>query len=110
MGEAARRKKLIEQVRQRAYEQHNGIYVPKVDGDIKTNWPVCKACHGDVDSVNVEEVGNYTVVVRARCHGEESVIKMEFPFRITRRHDDEVWHHVQTAINNAVFFDPSITL
>ena len=104
---AAKHKKLLQQVRQRAFEQHNGIYRPKVDGDTKRNWPVCLTCHGDVDSMNVEEVGHHNVVIRARCHGEESVIKLEFPFQITRREDEETWYHVQTAINNAVFFDPS---
>ena len=105
---AVKDNKLIQQVRQRAFEQRNGIYVPKTEGDVKTNWPVCLTCHGDVDSVNVEEVGNDSVVISAKCHGEESVIKMEFPYRITQRTDEETWHHVQTALNNAVFFDPSI--
>ncbi len=107
MGEA-QRKKLIQQVRQRAFQQHNGIYVPKVEGDRKTNWPTCMTCHGDVDSVNVEDVGHQVVTIRAKCHGEESVIKLEFPFRITQRDDEETWHHVMTAINNCVFFDTSI--
>ncbi len=107
MGEA-KNKKLIQSVRERAWEQHNGLYRPKVEGDVKTNWPVCMTCHGDVDSINVEEVGNDTVVIRAKCHGKESVIRMEFPYRITQREDSETWHHVQSAINNAVFFDTSI--
>ena len=102
------KKKLIEQVRQRAFEQHNGIYIPRVKGDTKRHWPVCLTCHHDVDSVNVEDISHDVVTIRAKCHGEESVIKMEFPFRITRREDSETWHHVQTALNNAVFFDPSI--
>jgi hypothetical protein len=105
---AAKNKKLIESVRKRAFEQHNGLYVPKVEGDKKTNWPVCMTCHGDVDAVNVEDIGKDVVTIRARCHGEESVIKMEFPFTILNRKDEDTWHHVQTAINNAVFFDPSI--
>ncbi len=101
-------KKLIQQVRQRAFEQHNGLYVPRVEGDKKTNWPVCMTCHRDVDSVNVEDIGNHTVTIRAKCHDKEAVIKLEFPFRITQRRDDETWFHVQTAINNASFFDPSV--
>lgn len=107
---AARQKKLMQQVRQRAFEQHNGIYRPKVEGDVKTHWPVCLTCHQDVDSVNVEDVGQNTVTVRSRCHGEESIIKMEFPFNIQRIDDEQTWWHIQTAINNSVFFDPSITL
>ncbi len=105
---AAKQKKLLQQVRQRAFEQHNGIYVPKVEGDQKTNWPACMTCHQDVDAVNVEEQGNDHVTIRAKCHGEECVIKLEFPFRIERRDDKETWHHIQTAINNACFFDKSI--
>ena len=105
---ASKTKKLIEATRKRAFEQHNGIYVPKVEGDRKTNWPVCMTCHGDVDSVNVEAVGHHTVDIRSTCHGEECVIKVEFPFRITNIHDEDTWHHIQSAINTAVFFDTSI--
>jgi hypothetical protein len=107
---AAKLKKLIQQTRQRAFEQHNGLYVPRTYGDRKTNWPVCMTCHRDVDSVNVEDVGHHTVTIRAKCHGAEAVIKIEFPFEITRREDKETWHHVMTAINAATFFDPSIAL
>ncbi len=105
---SVQRKKLIQQVRKRAFEQRNGLYVPRTPGDKKTNWPVCMTCHCDVDSVNVEDISKDIVTVRAKCHGEECVIKMEFPFRITQRKDEETWHHVQTAINNATFFDPSV--
>lgn len=105
---AAKNKKLIEAVRKRAFEQHNGLYTPRVEGDKKTNWPVCMTCHRDVDSVNVEDVSHQRVDVRAGCHGEECTIRLEFPFQITQRDDEGTWHHVQTAINNAVFFDPSI--
>jgi hypothetical protein len=63
-----------------------------------------------VDAVNVEDVGNQTVTVRAKCHDQECTIKLEFPFRITRRDDAETWHHVMTAVNNCSFFEPSIAL
>ncbi len=101
-------KKLIPQVRQRAHEMRNGIYVPKVEGDRKTTWPVCMTCHQDVDSVNVEDIGKNIVTVRATCHGQEAVVKLEFPYQILKRDDEETWPHVMTAINNSVFFDPSI--
>lgn len=101
-------KKLIQSVRKRAFEQKNGLYVPRTEGDRKTNWPVCMTCKRDVDSVNVEDIGNDTVTIRARCHDKEAIIKMEFPFRITQRKDEETWHHVMTAVNNATFFDPSV--
>jgi len=108
MGES-KNKKLVQQIRQRAFEAHNGIYVPRVEGDVKTNrWPVCLTCKQDVDSVNVEDVGKQVVTIRAKCHNEECTIKLEFPFQILSRDDKDTWHHVVTAINNCVFFDPSI--
>lgn len=110
MGEAKRRKALADMIRPRAHEQHNGIYVPRVEGDKKTNWPVCMTCHRDIDSVNVEHVSNNYVDIRAKCHGQECVIRCEFPYRITCVTDEDTWHHVQTAINEALFFDPSVTL
>ena len=101
------KKKLIQQVRQRAFEQHNGLYVPRHMGDRKTQWPVCMTCHQDVESVNVEDVSTNVVTIRATCHGKEAVIKMDFPYAIIRREDKETWHHVMTAINNSTFFDPA---
>ncbi len=101
-------KKLIQQVRQRAFEQRNGLYVPRVAGDRKTHWPVCMTCHRDVDSVNVEDINTNRVTVRATCHGAEAVVVMEFPYSVIRRADKDTWPHVMTAINNSVFFDTSI--
>ncbi len=108
MAELIGKKKLIPMVRQRSYQQHNGLYVPRVEGDVKTTWPVCLACNRDVDSVNVEDISTNVVTIRAKCHGKESVIKMEFPYAIIRRDDKETWYHVMSAINNSVFFDPSM--
>ena len=102
------KKKLIDQVRQRSWDQRNGLYVPRTEGDVKTTWPVCMTCHRDVDSVNVEDIGTNTVTIRATCHGQEAVMKMEFPFNIIRRKDKDTWPHVMTAINSGTFFDPSI--
>lgn len=108
MADSIQKKKLIPQVRQRAWEQRNGLYVPRTEGDRKTNWPVCMTCHRDVDSVNVEDISTNVVTVRATCHGQEAVVKMEFPYGIIRRHDKDTWPHVMTAINNSTFFDKSI--
>ena len=103
------KKKFINQVRGRAWSNRNGVFVPRTEGDTRrASWPVCMTCHRDVDSVNVEDISKDVVTIRARCHGEEAVIKMEFPYRILNRHDDETMHHVRTALNNAVFFDPSM--
>lgn len=101
-------KKLIPQVRKRAYQQRNGLYVPRTEGDFKSTWPVCQTCKRDVDSVNVEDIGTNRVTVRATCHGQEAVVVMEFPFQILKRHDKDTWPHVMTAINNSTFFEPSI--
>ena len=101
-------KKLIPMVRQRAYQQRNGIYVPRVEGDRKTNWPVCMTCHRDVEGVKIEDITKNRVTVRAFCHGKEAVVVMEFPYQILKRTDKETWPHVMTAINNSVWFDPSI--
>ena len=109
MADASNRiKKLIPQVRQRAFEQRNGVYVPRVEGDRKTTWPVCLTCRRDVESVNVEDVGKNRVTIRVTCHGKEAVVVMEFPYQILKRKDKDTWPHVMTAINNSVFFDPSI--
>jgi hypothetical protein len=102
-------KKFIPQVRQRAYENRNGVYVPRVEGDVKrASWPVCLTCKRDVDSVNVEDIGKNRVTIRATCHGKEAVVVMEFPYQILKRKDKDTWPHVMSAINNAVWFDPSI--
>lgn len=109
MADSIQNKKLIQQIRQRSYQNRNGLYVPRTAGDIKNAaWPVCMTCHRDVDSVNVEDIHKNVVVLRAECHGAEAVVKLEFPYGIIRRDDKEIWPHVQTAINNSTFFDPSI--
>ena len=106
---AARNKKLIQSIRERAFENRRGIYVPRVEGDIKrASWPVCMTCHQDVDSVNVEDVGNESVTIRARCHGEEAVVRLDFPYQILKRTEFETWNHVQNALNTVTFFNPSI--
>lgn len=109
MADSIQKKKLVQQIRQRSYENRNGLYVPRTEGDIKNAaWPVCMTCHQDVESMNVEDISTNVVTIRALCHGKEAVVKLEFPYRIISRDDDKVWPHVQTAINNSVFFDPSI--
>ena len=109
MADSTQKKKLIQQVRQRSWENRNGVFQPRVEGDIKrASWPVCMTCHQDVESVQVEDISTNVVTVRALCHGKEAVVKMEFPYGIIRRHDKDTWPHVMTAINNSVFFDPSI--
>ncbi len=107
MGQS--KKKLIEAIRTRAYENRNGLFVPRVEGDTKrATWPVCMTCNRDVDSVSVEDVGKHRVTVRAKCHGKEAVFVIEFPYDIRSRDDETEWSHIQNGINSATFFDPSI--
>lgn len=110
MGEAKNRKSrgLVETIRERAWQNNNGLFVPRVEGDTKRpTWPQCGTCKRDVDSINVEDVGKDTVTIRAKCHNEEAVIKIEFPFSIRARSEETEWSHVQTAINSATFFGSS---
>jgi len=101
--------KLLPQIRKRAFENRSGVYVPRVYGDVKrSHWPVCQTCHRDVDRVNVEDVGQEVVTIRAWCHGKEAVMKLEFPYNIQRRDDAHTWQHVQNAINTCSFFEPSV--
>ena len=102
-----RTRKLVPQIRTRAFQQRNGLFVPRTEGDKKSTWPVCMTCNHDVDSVNVEDVTHERVVIRAMCHGSEDVLKVDFPYQITRRKDADTWEHVRTAMNSATFFDPS---
>ncbi len=105
------KKKLVESIRKRAWDNNNGVFVPRNEGDQKTaQWPTCQTCRRAVDSVNVEDVQSHAVTIRARCHGEECTIRLDFPFRIMARDDKETWEHIHTSIRNSVFFEPSITL
>ena len=104
-----KKKKLVEQIRHRAFTQSSkGLFVPRHHGDIRSAWPICQTCFHEVESVNVEDLSTSVVTIRATCHGREAVIKLEFPYRIIGSNNEHVMMHVQTAINNAVFFDPSI--
>lgn len=108
MGQS-RIKKLVEAVRERAWQNNNGVFVPRVDGDTKrATWPQCQTCGRDVDSINVEDAGKDKVTIRAKCHGKEAILVVEFPYGIRSRDDDTEWSHIQTAINSASFFDTSI--
>lgn len=51
------------------------------------NWPKCYICLKDVDSVNKEDQGKRYVVLRAKHHGAEDVIRVEFDWDM--RPEDE---------------------
>ena len=106
---AAKRKKLDQSIRERAWENNNGLYVPRVDGDKKlSTWPVCGTCNRDVDRVNIEGYTDSTVDIRVWCHKEECTVRMQFPFGMTSKDDEGAWRMIHQAINNAVWFEKSI--
>ena len=104
---AAKQKKLEKAIRERAFENRNGLYVPRVEGDTKkSTWPICGTCHRDVDRVNIEGYTDDSVDIRVWCHGEECTIHMKFPYKMTSKDDEGAWRQIHTAINNAVWFNP----
>lgn len=42
------------------------------------NWPRCYICLKGVDSVQKEDQGKRYIVLRAKCHGAEDVIRVNF--------------------------------
>lgn len=52
-----------------------------------SNWPKCYICLKDVDSVQKEDEGKRYVVLRAKHHGCEDVIRVEFDWDM--RPEDE---------------------
>jgi len=105
----AKQKKLAQAIRERAWENNNGLYVPRVEGDQKrSTWPVCGTCNRDVDRVNIEGYTDNTVDIRVWCHGEECTVQMQFPYGMTSKDDEGAWRQIHQAINNAVWFEKSI--
>lgn len=77
-----REKQLINQVQETAWRNRNGLYVPRVEGDKKTSWPVCQTCHRDVEAVELKNQNNWSVELWARCHGKEDYYTIKYPFRL----------------------------
>ena len=93
--------KLFNQVKLRAFERRNKLYVPRVEADTKrASWPTCGECHRDVESVEVKDVHKERVVIVVACHGKEEAVKIDFPYSVLKRTDEETWEHVHTAIKN----------
>ncbi len=75
-------KKLIDQVKQTAWNNHNGLYVPRTEGDHKTAWPICMTCNRDVDAVELKNRNTKGVELWAKCHGAEDWYTITFPYDI----------------------------
>ena len=101
-----RDKKLIEQVREKAWENRGGLYVPRTQGDHRTNWPVCQTCGRDVEAVDMKDQNSFGVVLWARCHGKEDYYKVTFPYRL--EDDDQIHDQIQVAMRAFRPFVPSI--
>ena len=103
-------RKLIEEVRKRAFENRNGLYVPRTEGDVKQNWPVCQTCRRDVESVELKEQNSFGVVIWARCHGKEDYYKVVYPYRIDESDEEQLQAQIRTAMNAFLPFQTSIVL
>ena len=101
-----RNKKLIEQVREKAWENRGGIFVPRTEGDIRTNWPVCQTCLRDVEAVEMKNYNSFGVELWARCHGKEDYYKVVYPFRM--EDDGQIEYQIQVAMRAFRPFDQSI--
>ena len=105
----AKKRKLEESIRERAFVNRNGVYVPRTEGDHKlSTWPVCQTCKRAVERVSIEGYTDNTVDVRVWCHGTEATMQMVFPYGMTSKDDEGAWRRIHEALNNGVFFDPSI--
>lgn len=69
------------------------------------NWPLCQTCGRDVDAIEIVEdgvkMGYYYVVIRAKHHGAEDALKIEFLSRHPNKGD------MDYALRVATFFDPT---
>ena len=107
-------KKLLDAIRQKSWDNKNGIYAPTVEGDHRTNWPVCMTCHRDVDAVELKNRNNKGVELWAKCHGAEDWYSIKFPYDIPENdgssEDKVVNDHVKMAMRAFSPFNPSIAL
>ncbi len=100
-------RKLVENIRQTAWENRSGLLVPRVEGDVRTNFPQCRTCGREVEAVELKNWNRHSVELWARCHGKEDWYKIEFPFDIGGWDDDSkvVQDHIRIAMRTN-FFNP----
>lgn len=106
----SRDRSLFENVRQTAWTNRNGLFVPRVMGDIPTNFPKCLTCGHEVEAVEQRDFNRHSVELWARCHGKEDFYKVEFPFDIGGWDEDSpvVQDHIRMAMRTT-FFNPRNT-
>ena len=101
---------LERQIRQKAWDNHNGLFRPRVEGDVRSNFPLCQTCRREVEAAEMVDLNRYSVTLRARCHGKEDTVKVDFPFAIGG-YDPEsevVDDNIRVAMRSWRPFDPSI--
>ncbi len=106
-------KKLLDAVRQKSWDNRNGLYVPRTEGDVSANWPKCLTCNRDVDAVELKNRNTKGVELWARCHGAEDWYTITFPYSIPENDasgEKVVNDHVRTAMRAFTPFNPSIVL
>lgn len=108
-GNGIRDPKLLDAVRQKAWNTHNGIYRPRVAGDHRSNWPTCGLCGRDVEAVELKNQNSFGVEIWARCHGKEDWYTVKYPFRI-EGDDEKVQDQIRIAMRAFTPFRQSITL
>ncbi len=104
-------KKLLDAVRQTAWDRTHGLYVPRTEGDVRTNWPRCMTCGQDVEAVELKNRNTEGVELWARCHGSEDWYTVKFPYSIPETDasgEKVVNDHVRMAMRAFTPFNPSI--
>lgn len=110
-GSRVDQKKLVTQIREKAWENREGIYMPRTQGDIRTSWPVCQTCLRDVEAVELKNRNTKGVELWARCHGKEDWYTIVFPYEIPENDasgEKFVTDHVRMAMRAFRPFVPSI--
>lgn len=102
-------KKLMEAVRGKAFENRNGLYVPRVEGDHRSNWPICQTCMRDVEAVELKNQNSFGVEIWARCHGKEDWYEVKYPYRI-EGNEEAVQDQIRVAMRAFAPFQKTITL
>lgn len=105
-----RQKKLLEQVREKAWDNKNGIIRPRTAGDVNTGgWPICGTCRREVEAVELKNQNTFGVELWARCHGKEDYYKVVYPYRIDGD-EEAVQDNIRVAMRAFAPFQTSIVL
>ena len=100
--------KLTEAIRKAAHHERQLIMTPG-ERTWRT-WPVCMTCGREVDSCALENMNNKSCEIRAKCHGQEDAIRIEWDLRPDSNENIQEDPHVGWAIRRAMAdfrpFDP----